>query len=110
VEASSGSVIRTVALTKRYPGPPAGPPGGWGGGPSRAVGSNGAAAVAGDQLDLEVRGGEIFGLLGPNGAGKTTTIGMLTTRVIPTSTSRPQGSIRRAVIRIDRGGRNRLAP
>ena len=29
--------------------------------------------------------GEIFGLLGPNGAGKTTTVGMLTTRVIPTS-------------------------
>ncbi|MEY2436191.1 MAG: type transport system ATP-binding protein [Acidimicrobiaceae bacterium] len=78
-------MIRTVALTKRYPGPPAGPPGGWGGGPSRAAGSNGAAAVAVDQLDLEVRGGEIFGLLGPNGAGKTTTIGMLTTRVIPTA-------------------------
>ncbi|MEA2842948.1 MAG: type transport system ATP-binding protein [Actinomycetota bacterium] len=29
--------------------------------------------------------GEIFGLLGPNGAGKPTTVGMLTTRVIPTS-------------------------
>jgi ABC-2 type transport system ATP-binding protein len=29
--------------------------------------------------------GEIFGLLGPNGAGKTTTVGMLTTRVVPTS-------------------------
>jgi len=29
--------------------------------------------------------GEIFGLLGPNGAGKTTTVGMLTTRVLPTS-------------------------
>jgi ABC-2 type transport system ATP-binding protein len=41
--------------------------------------------VAVDGLDLEVRPGEIFGLLGPNGAGKTTTVGMLTTRVIPTS-------------------------
>lgn len=29
-------------------------------------------------LNLEVRGGEIFGFLGPNGAGKTTTIKMLT--------------------------------
>jgi ABC-2 type transport system ATP-binding protein len=42
-------------------------------------------APAVDRLDLEVRTGELFGLLGPNGAGKTTTIGMLTTRVVPTS-------------------------
>jgi ABC-2 type transport system ATP-binding protein len=40
-----------------------------------------------DELDLGVRPGEIFGLLGPNGAGKTTTVGMLTTRVVPTSGS-----------------------
>ena len=40
-----------------------------------------------DGLDLAVRAGEIFGLLGPNGAGKTTTIGMLTTRIVPTSGS-----------------------
>ena len=38
-------------------------------------------------LDLEVREGEFFGLLGPNGAGKTTTLGILTTRVMPTSGS-----------------------
>ena len=41
--------------------------------------------VALQGLDLEVRDGEFFGLLGPNGAGKTTTIGILTTRVKPTS-------------------------
>jgi ABC-2 type transport system ATP-binding protein len=41
--------------------------------------------VALQSLDLEVRDGEFFGLLGPNGAGKTTTIGILTTRVKPTS-------------------------
>jgi ABC-2 type transport system ATP-binding protein len=55
-------VIRTVDLTKVYPG--------------------GVKAV--DQLNLTVRRGEIFGLLGPNGAGKTTTAGMLTNRVVPT--------------------------
>lgn len=57
-------VIRTIDLTKVYPGTD-----------FKAV----------DALNLSVRRGEIFGLLGPNGAGKTTTAGMLTTRVIPTS-------------------------
>jgi ABC-2 type transport system ATP-binding protein len=46
-----------------------------------------------DQLDLAVNRGEIFGLLGPNGAGKTTTVGMLTTRVVPTSGSALVGDI-----------------
>ena len=46
---------------------------------------SGGAVVALDALDLEVRAGEFFGLLGPNGAGKTTTIGILTTRIRPTS-------------------------
>jgi len=41
--------------------------------------------VALQGLDLEIHEGEFFGLLGPNGAGKTTTIGILTTRVKPTS-------------------------
>jgi ABC-2 type transport system ATP-binding protein len=62
--ATSGEVvIRTIDLTKVYPGD------------IRAV----------NALDLSVHKGEIFGLLGPNGAGKTTTAGMLTTRVVPTS-------------------------
>ena len=41
--------------------------------------------VALDGIDLEVEPGKIFGLLGPNGAGKSTTVGVLTTRVRPTS-------------------------
>jgi ABC-2 type transport system ATP-binding protein len=65
-------VIRTVDLTKVYPGAD-----------FRAV----------DDLNLSVHPGEIFGLLGPNGAGKTTTAGMLTTRVIPTSGSAFVGAI-----------------
>ena len=59
-------VIRTVALTKVFSG-------------------RGGAVRAVESLDLAVRRGEVFGLLGPNGAGKTTTVGMLTTRVIPSS-------------------------
>ena len=31
-----------------------------------------------DNLNLEIKDGEIFGFLGPNGAGKTTTIKMIT--------------------------------
>jgi ABC-2 type transport system ATP-binding protein len=65
-------VIRTVALTKVYPGMD-------------------VAAV--DALNLSVHAGEIFGLLGPNGAGKTTTAGMLTTRVIPTSGAAYVGAV-----------------
>jgi ABC-2 type transport system ATP-binding protein len=56
-------IIVTEGLTKRFP----------------------PNITAVDGLDLGVRAGEIFGLLGPNGAGKSTTIGMLTTRVTPTS-------------------------
>jgi ABC-2 type transport system ATP-binding protein len=70
--AERAEVIRTVELTKVYPG---------------------ADFAAVDGLDLSVRAGEIFGLLGPNGAGKTTTAGMLTTRVVPTSGSAYVGGI-----------------
>jgi ABC-2 type transport system ATP-binding protein len=38
-----------------------------------------------DELDLEVRTGEIFGFLGPNGAGKTTTIRLLLDIIRPSS-------------------------
>jgi branched-chain amino acid transport system ATP-binding protein len=31
-----------------------------------------------DQLDLEVRAGQIFGLIGPNGSGKSTTVNLIT--------------------------------
>jgi len=41
--------------------------------------------VALDGISLEISPGEIFGLLGPNGAGKSTTVGVLTTRIRPTS-------------------------
>ncbi|MFC4558994.1 ABC transporter ATP-binding protein [Virgibacillus kekensis] len=38
-----------------------------------------------DNLNLEIKKGELFGFLGPNGAGKTTTIKMLTGLLEPTS-------------------------
>jgi ABC-2 type transport system ATP-binding protein len=38
-----------------------------------------------DSISFSIRQGEVLGILGPNGAGKTTTVGMLTTRILPTS-------------------------
>lgn len=40
-----------------------------------------------NNLDMEVKRGQVFGLLGPNGSGKTTTLGMLMGVVNPTSGS-----------------------
>ena len=53
--------IKTTKLTKRY-----------------------KSITAVDQLDLEIRQGELFALLGLNGAGKTTTIKMLSCLTRPT--------------------------
>jgi ABC-2 type transport system ATP-binding protein len=41
--------------------------------------------VAVDNLNLDVKEGEVFGFLGPNGAGKTTTVRMLTCLISPTA-------------------------
>jgi ABC-2 type transport system ATP-binding protein len=81
------SAIRTTDLRKIYSSAPP------------AAAGRGAAAPGGgkrskepkpqivalDGINLEVAPGQIFGLLGPNGAGKSTTVGILTTRVRPTS-------------------------
>jgi len=55
-------MIRTYGLTKRY-----------------------GDVLALDNLDLEVKEGEIFGYIGPNGAGKTTTLKILATLLAPTA-------------------------
>jgi ABC-type multidrug transport system ATPase subunit len=60
---SGTNIVETRALTKRYPG----------------------GVVAVEDLDLNVRRGEVYGFLGPNGAGKTTTLRMLVGLVKPTA-------------------------
>src|SRR5436190_1227225 len=57
-----GVVLRTERLTKRF-----------------------ERLTAVQDLDLEVREGEVFGFLGPNGAGKTTTLRLLCALIAPTS-------------------------
>jgi ABC-2 type transport system ATP-binding protein len=78
--------VRTQELRKIYT---SAPPLAAGGLIARADAKGGkqpkAQIAALDGLSLQVEPGEIFGLLGPNGAGKSTTVGVLTTRVRPTS-------------------------
>ena len=79
--------VRTQDLRKVYHSSP--PLGAAGGFIARADAKGGkqqkTQIPALDGLSLEIHPGEIFGLLGPNGAGKSTTVGVLTTRVRPTS-------------------------
>ncbi len=79
--------VRTQDLRKIYnSSPPAGAAGGSGPRADAKGGKQPRTKIpALDGLSLEVLPGEIFGLLGPNGAGKSTTVGVLTTRVRPTS-------------------------
>ncbi len=65
-DATPGIAVEVTELVKRYPR---------------------STINAVDNLSFTVTRGEVFGLLGPNGAGKTTTVGVLTTRVLPTSGS-----------------------
>src|SRR5438105_208755 len=79
--------VRTQDLRKVYN---SSPPLGAGGGFIARADAKGAKQPktqipALDGISLEILPGEIFGFLGPNGAGKSTTVGVLTTRVRPTS-------------------------
>ena len=80
--------IRTRDLRKVYNSAPpvAAGTGGFSFGAPKAKGKQPRPEiVALDGISLDVLPGEIFCLLGPNGAGKSTTVGVLTTRVRPTS-------------------------
>jgi ABC-type multidrug transport system ATPase subunit len=59
------NVVETKGLSKRY----------------------GGRMLAVQNLDLNVRRGEVYGFLGPNGAGKTTTLRMLVGLIRPTAGS-----------------------
>ena len=79
--------IRTEELRKVYTSAP--PLAAGAGGLSFTSGGRKKAArteiLALNGISLDIPPGEIFCLLGPNGAGKSTTVGVLTTRVRPTS-------------------------
>ena len=78
--------VRTQDLHKVFNSPPPAAAAGIGArGSAKGSKQPKSQITALDGLSLEVKPGEIFGLLGPNGAGKSTTVGILTTRVRPTS-------------------------
>jgi ABC-2 type transport system ATP-binding protein len=81
------SAIRTTDLRKIYSSAPPAAAGRGGAAPGGGKRSKEPKPqiVALDGINLDVAPGQIFGLLGPNGAGKSTTVGILTTRVRPTS-------------------------
>jgi len=79
------SAIRTRELRKVYNSPPPAAAGGAAAGKGKRGKAPKVEIKALDGIDLDVAPGQIFGLLGPNGAGKSTTVGILTTRVRPTS-------------------------
>lgn len=58
--------VETRGLTKRYP-----------------LAWKRKVIVALNQLDLQIRPGEVFGLLGPNGSGKSTTLKLLLGLAVP---------------------------
>src|SRR5579872_6420569 len=86
-ETSMAVGVRTQDLRKVFDSAP--PLGAAGGFVARADAKGGkqpkTQIPALDGISLEVHPGEIFGLLGPNGAGKSTAVGILTTRIRPTS-------------------------
>src|SRR5579862_8286371 len=86
-ETSMAVGVRTQDLRKVFTSsPPLGAAGGFvARGDAKGQKQQKTQIPAVDGITLEIQPGEIFGLLGPNGAGKSTTVGILTTRVRPTS-------------------------